>query len=211
MSKSIENVPGQGRILFDSIDGNIIGVGFVGDARTNLKSQQKESLHLPEIISRNKPKPDMAYMNVDNLDIIRERVLQKGLSLNTSSYDELTKGLVVFSRGTIIGLSPKEELNQGYLVRFNIGVIACTTSALENDYQTPFGQTGYQILGVFNEYKGTGRVSTDKATRKYVTIQRSDVDHPQPLAIYECFFANPNNSIEVRKSRFGKTEYWWKK
>ena len=210
MSRAIENITGQGRIIFNSITGDVVELGFVGQ-NSLTKPNQSEVSVIPDIAVRKSIKPDLAYMNVDNLDIIRDRVLRRRLLLDTSSYEALAKELIVFRGGTKIELSPKEELKRGYSVRLNIGVIACPTSVLENDFETPFNRDSYQILGVYNEYKGTGRVSTDKATREYITIQRSDVNHPQSLGIYECFFANPTDSIKVRKSNFGKTGYWSKK
>lgn len=200
-----ENIKGQGRFIFDMASGSVSGITYIG---------QREKSKVPEItknITSEHTKPSLAYMNGENLDIIRDRVLARRLLLDISSHEALAKGLVVFRRGTKIQLSPKEELMRGYSINLNISIIACPTSILENDLDTPIGRNDYQILGVFNEFKGTGRVSTDKATRDYITIQRSDIAHPQSLAIYECFFANPSDSIKVKESRFGKTSFWYKK
>lgn len=211
MSRRIETVNGQGRLIIDSMSGNVVGLAFVGQDSFNRPIAEPKINVIPEIVPRKSVKPDIAYMNIENLGIIRDRVLRRRLLLDTSSYEALAKELVVFRGGTKIELSPKEELQRGYSVRLNIGVIACTTSVLEDDLETPFNRDSYQILGVYNQYKGTGRVSTDKATREHITIQRSDVNHPQSFAIYECFFANPQDAIKVKKSNFGKTGYWSKK
>ena len=156
-------------------------------------------------------KPTIAFINSENLGIIKSRILKNRWPVNISSDEELIKQLVVFQYGTRIKRNPKEEIIHGYTVNLNIGVIACKSNDLVNDYETPFGYSEYKMLGVYASYKATNRVSTDKCTRSYATIQRSDKEHPEQLPVGECFFAQIKDRIEVKKSRFEKTGYWPRK
>ncbi len=158
-----------------------------------------------------KEKPSTAFINSENLAIINNRVLKNGWPIDTSSEEKLIQQLVVFQYGTRIKLKPKEEEMRGYSIKLNIGVIACRSNDLINDYETPFGYSEYKMLGVYASYKATNRVSTDKCTRSYATIQRSDKEHPEQLPVGECFFAQIKDRIEVKKSRFEKTGYWPRK
>ena len=150
-------------------------------------------------------------MNSENLGIIRERLKFKGTD------KELTDRLVVFSgnpedkkKATEIKLDPKKENKRGYTTRLNMSIIAQEALAID-DFDVPNGFKFYQLLGVYRQYKGTGKVSTDKATKRCATVQRSNCPHPDYIYLGEHFFADPNNAIEVKKSKYEKTGYYWKK
>lgn len=155
--------------------------------------------------TREKKLPDVAYMNSENLGLIRERIKFNG------SDEELIGKLVVFTgKKTEIKIDPQEEKIKKYSVNLNIGIIAWEKLAID-DFDIPNGYRFYEILGVYSEYKATGKVSTDKCTRGYATIQRSDRTHPDPFYLGEGFFAKPEDAIKVKKSKYEKTGYFWNK
>ncbi|MDD4938148.1 MAG: hypothetical protein PHX34_04030 [Candidatus Shapirobacteria bacterium] len=145
--------------------------------------------------------PDVAYMNSENLGLIRERIKFNG------SDEELIGKLVVFmGRKTEIKLDHKEK----FTTNLNIGVIAQETLYID-EWQIPEGYKYYQLLGVYSEYKATGKVSTDKSVRDYATIQRSNCPHPETFHLGGCFLAKSKDAIKVKKSKYEKTGYFWNK
>lgn len=156
--------------------------------------------------------PSCAYINTEGLMIIRNRINENKMVFSGSN-EELANKLVVFMGGrTKIHLDPTEEFKKGYEIRLNIGIIAWKTPATD-DQDIPVGHDFYQFLGVYKEYKATGKVSTDKSTRKFATIQKSNKNHPENIYVGEYFFAKPQDAIMVRKSSstIERTGYYWGK
>ena len=149
-------------------------------------------------------KPYAASINEDNLAVIRE------VTHSRDANEDLIKKLVVFYGRTPISLEPAEEKRRKYSVRLNIGIIAWKYQVIDN-YTVPDECDSYQILGVYNQFKGTGKVSTDKCLRKFATIQKSNSNHPESVRVGSIFFAKPKDEISVRMSDSGETKYLYKK
>lgn len=181
-------------------------------------STHKEQPLTPLIKKERIGKPDVAYMSKKNLDIIRGRIKFEG------SDEQLTARLVVFvgcfkqaEKATEIVMNQREEIAKGYLVKLNNSTIAQEATNID-DWQTPFGYKMYECLGVFDNFKGTGKVSTDKSTRGWSTSQKyrrengeltQYIDYPDNLYINDTFFARPDDAVEVRHSKYEKTDFWW--
>lgn len=172
----------------------------------------------PKTKKERKGKPNIAYMSGENLNIIRKRIGFDG------SNEQLAMKLVVFVGGfkeaekaTEIVINQREEIEKRYLVKLNNSTIAREVTNID-DWTTPFGYKMYECLGVFDDFKDTGKVSTDKSTRDWSTFQKyirengelvQYIKHPEPLHVRDTFFARPDDAVEVRQSRYEKTAFWW--
>ena len=175
--------------------------------RENLNPTKDPMVKLRDLAK--KEKPQGAAMSTELLRIIKERINrqrkkkdQPEVVLNDT---EFAKKLIVFRVGTEIKTDPDDTET-----RINSSVVAWETNSMDNQ-DIPYGCKFYQLLGVFAEFKATGKVSTDKCTRSYATIQRSDCVHPENLRVSEFFYANPLDEIKVIKSRFEKTGFYYSK
>ena len=156
------------------------------------------------IVRSEERRPNIAYINSENLDIIKKRIDFP------RSDEELIEKLVVFQGWkTEIKIGPIKEKNK-YSVKLNLGVIAQEIPATD-EWEVSDGYKFYQLLGVYSEYNGNPKVNKNKSIRDYATIQRSNCPHPEPFHVGENFFAKPEDAIEVKRSKFERTGYSWKK
>ncbi len=198
MSKENRVLPGQ--VRFNVYTGDLLVPMVPGKPPEKFDEIQKR-LPTEEL-------PVCAFINTEGLMIIRDRVNEKRNAF-VGTDEELAKKLVVFMGGrTKIQLDPSEESRKGYEVKLNIGIIAWETPAID-EQDIPDGHGFYQLLGVYREYKATGKVSTDKSIRKYATIQKSNKNHPEAFYVGECFFARQKEAIKVKKSNYERTGYFW--
>ena len=167
------------------------------------------------VLEGNGHKPDCAYINSEGLRIIRNRINKRNDDLKRDplncSDDELANLLTVFEKGTEIYLNPPHKETSKYSICLGIDVIAWKTPYMDTqDVEKSVGYEKYQLLGVYRQFKGTGKPSTDKAIRGYATIQRSDRDHPEDFFVESCFFTRPDKAVLVKKSKLEKTSFYWK-
>lgn len=236
MPKEIQRVPGQVRI--DIYTGDLVipsiaeidiaqrrlnttnntshkSIAAVSDEiRQNLIDKLKESSvsaiknktmdYLRRLAKEKKPRG--AAISTEVLRIIKERINKKRKENNQPEISlsdvDFAKKLVVFRRGTEIK-TDRDDVE----TRLNSTVVAWEAESMDPQ-DVPYGYKFYQLLSVFADFKATGKVSTDKCTRLYATIQESDCDHPKNLRVSEFFCANHLDEIKVMKSRYEKTSFY---